>query len=301
MDKILLLFDIDGTLINSCYKNNEKKSHGHYICKAMAQVFLGDAEKVDQISLEGIHMPGGTDGSICLDVLAHNNLITAEEKQNPPEDLVSKIDYCCNIISPKMLSCDIRAGEFVTKMCPNVNNLLEKLAQDQRFVVGLLTGNYAVCAKLKLESAGVDVSKFMEQPEVFLKSSEMKERKNNFELEYDVDPRNDSEISFIGSFGSDNFIRRKLPPIAVQRYEDGLRKKGLVENQQNVSQQIKALIIGDTPKDIDCAQFNGLKAVGVATGYYTSAQLREVGGDLVLEDFNDTQEFIEKTLKLYGK
>ena len=54
---------------------------------ALAQVFLGDPEKVDQITSEGVHMPGGTDGSICLDLLCHNKLITEEEKLNPSEEL----------------------------------------------------------------------------------------------------------------------------------------------------------------------------------------------------------------------
>ena len=44
--KILLLFDIDGTLINSKYSGNQqKRPSGLYLVKAAAQVFLGDASK----------------------------------------------------------------------------------------------------------------------------------------------------------------------------------------------------------------------------------------------------------------
>lgn len=338
MDKILLLFDIDGTLINSCYKNQPKKSHGHYLLKALAQVFLGDVEKVTQINIEGLHMPGGTDGSITLDTLYHNNLIPdAKDKTQPSEDVVSRIDYACNIISPKMLSSDIRMGKFVTQMCPNINQLLEKLAADDRFILGLLTGNYAVCAKLKLESAGVDIRHFMINPEAYVaknlsaaasdddvkskssssnassncdnsaeeaNSASVSNRKPSYNLNYDVDPRNETEISFRGSFGSDNFIRRKLPPVAIQRHVEMYKQEVSVDaNQEDDSKlqtRVKAVIIGDTPKDIDCAKFNNLKSVGVATGYYTSRQLEDVGADLVFENFENIEDFIEKVVGMYA-
>ena len=43
-------------------------------------------------------------------------------------------------------------------------------------------------------------------------------------------------------------------------------------------------VIGDTPRDVDCARSIGAKAAAVATGGYTVAQLTERQPDVVLED-----------------
>ena len=293
--KILLLFDIDGTLINSKYSGNQqKRPSGLYLVKAAAQVFLGDASKYNELDLSNVIMPGGTDGSIMLEVLYQNKIIQEEDRVEPREEsLRSKVDYACNIITPKLLRDDIKAGNFMAKKCPNVDMILEDLAKDQRFELGLLTGNYAVCAKLKLEAAGVDITKFMYDP----KKANYDQESDKFTLNYDVDPRNLTDVSFRGSFGSDNFVRRKLPPVACQRYEEEI----IQENPDNNSNNIKALIIGDTPKDVDCAAFNGLKSVGVCTGRYNVDDLKNCGGDIVLEDLSNIDEFKNQVLKLYGQ
>ena len=41
-------------------------------------------------------------------------------------------------------------------------------------------------------------------------------------------------------------------------------------------------VIGDTPLDIKAAHAAGCTAIGVATGHYDEAQLREAGADEVL-------------------
>jgi phosphoglycolate phosphatase len=42
-------------------------------------------------------------------------------------------------------------------------------------------------------------------------------------------------------------------------------------------------VIGDTPRDIEAAHAAGCSAIGVATGHYDAAALREAGADHVLE------------------
>ena len=62
---------------------------------------------------------------------------------------------------------------------------------------------------------------------------------------------------------------------------------------ENVGPEVNAdqvLIIGDTPKDITAALDNGVTAVGVATGSYTSEQLRESGAHMVFEDFSNWRQ-----------
>ena len=108
--------------------------------------------------------------------------------------------------------------------------------------------------------------------------------KDHLEIDPTCDPaaNPNSETRFIGSFGSDSRIRRELPPIACNRFREILGHDNF-----------DAVIIGDTAKDIDCAHFNGLKAIGVATGPFSVEELERSGADRVLDNFED----IEKTVK----
>jgi phosphoglycolate phosphatase len=48
------------------------------------------------------------------------------------------------------------------------------------------------------------------------------------------------------------------------------------------------VIIGDTPRDMTCGRALGVRAVGVATGRYSPAELAEAGADVVWPDFRNT-------------
>ncbi len=61
--------------------------------------------------------------------------------------------------------------------------------------------------------------------------------------------------------------------------------KAAVENVADGREPEDVFVIGDTPHDISAALANGVKAVGVATGSYSSEQLRESGADIVFENF----------------
>jgi len=50
----------------------------------------------------------------------------------------------------------------------------------------------------------------------------------------------------------------------------------------------QALVIGDTPLDVEAAHHAGAKALAVATGKYDVATLQSSGADWVLPDFSDT-------------
>ncbi|MDX1565527.1 MAG: HAD family hydrolase [Phycisphaeraceae bacterium] len=47
------------------------------------------------------------------------------------------------------------------------------------------------------------------------------------------------------------------------------------------------VVIGDTPKDIDCAHAHGCVAVGVATGHHSLQELKDAGADLAVESLLD--------------
>lgn len=59
-----------------------------------------------------------------------------------------------------------------------------------------------------------------------------------------------------------------------------------------------AVIVGDTPHDIDCGRACATRTVGVATGRFTAARLRACGADLVLDDLADRDTFLDFVLDL---
>lgn len=97
-----------------------------------------------------------------------------------------------------------------------------------------------------------------------------------------------------GAFGDDNEDRNKLPEIAVFRANEFLNQgKFSVEN---------SVIVGDSPRDIECAHVNGMPVVAVATGYSTSEELSSGFPEILLEDFSDYNTVAElMTETIYNK
>jgi phosphoglycolate phosphatase-like HAD superfamily hydrolase len=81
-----------------------------------------------------------------------------------------------------------------------------------------------------------------------------------------------------GAFGDDAIERRELVPVALQRASD---LRGDAFSPQDV------LIIGDTLRDVDCAQASGIPCLAVATGFTKAEHLEAAGADWV---FNDLEE-----------
>lgn len=89
-----------------------------------------------------------------------------------------------------------------------------------------------------------------------------------------------------GAFADDEMDRNKLVPHALRRAEEkfGIRP-----------QRDRVYVIGDTPRDIDCARPHGATAVAVATGDYSLAELRAEKPDFLFADFGD----VEKVLQIF--
>ena len=88
----------------------------------------------------------------------------------------------------------------------------------------------------------------------------------------------------LGAYGSDAWARSDLPPIAAQR---------AAELMGRVPQGEEIVIIGDTPADMTCGNGVGARAIGVATGWHSVAELEEAGGYAVFEDLADTEPVME--------
>jgi phosphoglycolate phosphatase-like HAD superfamily hydrolase len=118
-------------------------------------------------------------------------------------------------------------------------------------VLGLLTGNLARGAELKLSHYGVwDFFEF-------------------------------------GAFADDHVDRNKLGPVAHAR---AVEKHGISFDAREV------YVLGDTPRDIDCARAAGFVAVAIATGSYTKEQLAEHRPDFLFEDLSDTKGVLSALL-----
>jgi phosphoglycolate phosphatase-like HAD superfamily hydrolase len=88
----------------------------------------------------------------------------------------------------------------------------------------------------------------------------------------------------VGAYGSDHEDRNELPPLAIRRAES---RFSTAYERRNV------IVIGDTPKDVECARSAGVQVLAVATGPYSSVELRSLNPDCVLEDLSDISAALE--------
>ena len=87
----------------------------------------------------------------------------------------------------------------------------------------------------------------------------------------------------IGAFGDDDADRNKLLPIALDKLRKG----------RSVSVDYKdCVVIGDTPRDVECSKPYGAYAIAVATGPYSYDLLSETEADIVFHDLSDTDDFL---------
>jgi phosphoglycolate phosphatase len=89
-----------------------------------------------------------------------------------------------------------------------------------------------------------------------------------------------TENDFVfGTWGTEAPTRRGLPPVALQRHGGTLAPE-------------HALIIGDTPADIDCAHASGCRVLAVATGNSDVEELQAHNPDALMADLGDLDAFI---------
>lgn len=84
----------------------------------------------------------------------------------------------------------------------------------------------------------------------------------------------------VGAFGSDHEVRNELPAIAVQRALDAW---GRPFDPSDV------VVVGDTPRDVECGMRFGARTVAVATGNFGFDDLARTGADAVLEGLGDAE------------
>jgi phosphoglycolate phosphatase len=157
----LVLFDIDGTILLT-------SGAGRRAIVAAIGEEVGDTPGLGRVRFDG-----KTDPQIVAE------LLQAGGRAEPPTQ--EEIDNICRRYV-ELLAAELEQPTTRTTVMPGVDPLLDRLTQTEGVILGLLTGNVAQGAALKLRAAGIDPDRFR-----------------------------------VGAYGSDAAYRPDLPPIAARR------------------------------------------------------------------------------------
>jgi phosphoglycolate phosphatase-like HAD superfamily hydrolase len=95
----------------------------------------------------------------------------------------------------------------------------------------------------------------------------------------DIDPAQ----FVVGAFGDDAPTRPDLVRLAMARWA----ARGAEPDPRRV------VVIGDTPRDVDCAKRNGCRSLAVATGWHARAELEATGADVVVPDLTELPQVLD--------
>lgn len=227
----LVLFDIDGTILLTAGAGRRA------ITAALGEV-VGNFDAFAQVRFDG-----KTDPQIVGELLAAAG-------HAAPHDVDRVQALCRRYVA--LLEHELVSPASATTVMPGVCELLDRLEEHPEVLLGLLTGNVAEGAALKLRAAGLDPARFV-----------------------------------VGAYGSDSAHRSELPAIAARRAEPHF---GRIPDGQEV------VIIGDTPADVACGRPVGARAIAVATGGYSTADLAACGPHAVFADLSGTASVLAAIL-----
>jgi phosphoglycolate phosphatase-like HAD superfamily hydrolase len=157
----LVLFDIDGTILLTAGAGR----------RAIVAALTEEVEGTD--AFNRVRFDGKTDPQIVAE------LLEAAGEREPLEP--ARLDALCRRYV-RHLARELEAPTSRTTLMPGVEPLLDRLEARHGVVLGLLTGNIAEGAALKLRSGGLDPARFR-----------------------------------VGAYGSDSAHRPDLPAIAASR------------------------------------------------------------------------------------
>jgi phosphoglycolate phosphatase-like HAD superfamily hydrolase len=163
MKRRLVLFDIDGTILLS-------GGAGRRAITAALSEAVGDID-----AFSGIRFDGKTDPQIVGELLAAAG-------HARPHDEAHVAELCERYVT--LLEQELQGGATGTVVMPGVLALLDRLEAEASVLLGLLTGNLARGARLKLSAAGIAPERFR-----------------------------------VGAYGSDSAHRPDLPAVAAKRAE----------------------------------------------------------------------------------
>ena len=90
-----------------------------------------------------------------------------------------------------------------------------------------------------------------------------------------------------GAFGDDHEDRNRLLPVALERFREMTGKEAHYED---------CLVVGDTPRDVECSKPYGARALAVATGPYPYEALLQTDADYVFKDLLEGRAMLDRLL-----
>jgi phosphoglycolate phosphatase len=225
--KKLLLFDIDGTLLHT---------HGAGV-RGMQRVgveMFGDRFDLASISIAG-----------CLDQHIFRDTIQAAQLDFTNEQYERfKLGYGREL----QVELETPTGP-ASELMPGIPELIDRLREDDRVGLGVLTGNYTHTGPIKMRHHGLDPDWFP-----------------------------------VAAWGDMADSRPDLVPLAIDQHEalSGTRLEGKA-----------VIVIGDTPKDIDCAHAHGCLVLAVATGDFDVETLQAAGADVAVKTLADPTPLLD--------
>jgi phosphoglycolate phosphatase len=88
----------------------------------------------------------------------------------------------------------------------------------------------------------------------------------------------------VTAFGDEGVTRPDLVELAMKRYRE-------LKNETLHPREV--VVIGDTPKDVACAQAHGCVAFAVATGRWSVKQLQATRADIVVDNLGDASKLLK--------
>jgi phosphoglycolate phosphatase len=224
---LLLLWDIDGTLLHGATEDHRDALHS-----ALREVYRIEPAGV------AVDPAGRTDFEIARQILLGRDVDAAT------------IDAGLHAFQIACAEAYAGAGntslaEFVL---PGVPDALDRFAERDDVILALLTGNIETIARMKLRRAGIEHYFAHHQ----------------------------------GAFGSDSEDRTDLPAIARHRAGG---------DAGHPHPRERTVVIGDTPRDVACAQADEVRCVGVATGRFKAEDLG--AADVVVRNAREAAGVLE--------
>ena len=219
---MLILFDIDGTILKMKYGISKEIFSG-YLVKLFGR-------EIDAKDIPAFH--GMTDMQIIKEI--------ADNINYPFEKIEAKLFDIWKELSKDFVKYCTKEN---IELMPGIENLIELLAENRKIKLGLLTGNIKSNAYAKLDTYNL------------------------------------SRYFPIGAFGDDHFDRNALPAIAFERANKYYKNAAF-----DVS---NSMLVGDSPRDIECGHANSIVVFAVATGGIAPATLKQYQPDYIFDDFSD--------------
>lgn len=97
------------------------------------------------------------------------------------------------------------------------------------------------------------------------------------------------DFSF-GAYGEWEKDRNKLPHIAMEQFQK------LYDTQPDPE---RFIILGDTPRDVECANKAGMKCIAVTTGKYSRDELSEHRPNLIIDNLANPGEWFGKFVETW--